>query len=261
MVSCEARARAQAKAKVKAAEKAEAKALAKAALNIPSIPSIQKPPDMPDLPDPKSDNLDSLDIPVTTTQDSDVGSRFMAAFGEMAKTAAQSNNESVIQMSTDGFLLIVSQVNKEEFSCQAMDQSDQGCFMQRLYSSVQFDTPLKPPYTPDEVELFEIDNGIKLPHLLRYYLIHISRESCCDSTRMVIDITSRPSIKIYVEHDADPSSERKAWVSLQYTDQKIVLLDGDDDDGRLVTMDDTAKGSVQPLWLSIFFPNAASAVT
>lgn len=166
-----------------------------------------------------------------------------------------SKDESVIQMTEEGFLLIVSHKEEGNFSCQAMDSEDQGVFMERLHHGAGFNPPLKPPYSLAEVERYESEHSIKVPNLLRHYLTRVSCESCCDPVRVIIDLTVPPVIKVFVSKDED--LQRRECVTLQYTDRKLVLLDADMQ-GLIVSMDNETQGAFNPLWMSVFFPNRSS---
>lgn len=185
------------------------------------------------------------------------GSRFMETFQDMARKAVETSDESVIRMTEDGFLLIVSHKEGGDFSCQAMDKEDQGVFMERLHASAGFDPPLKPPYSVRDVELYEHDHSVKIPHLLRHYMTRVSCETCCDPVRMVIDIAAPPTVKVFVSTDGNVG--RKECVTLQFTDTKLALLDSDME-GLIVTMDNETQGAFNPLWMSIFFPDHASSL-
>lgn len=187
----------------------------------------------------------------------DGGSRFMSIFQDMAKKAVQNSDESVIQMTEDGFLLIVSHKEDGNFSCQAMDLDDQGIFMERLHANTPFDPPLKAPYTDREVDAYERVHGVKIPHLLRHYLTRVSRESCCDPVRTIIDVVKPPSSKVFVSTDLPTSSEGKECMTMQFTERKLVVLNSDMA-GLMVTMNDAEQGEFRPLWMSVFFPNQGS---
>lgn len=208
--------------------------------------SLEKQPVLLPLPLP-------LQLPLTEHENR--GSRFMTTFGEMAKTSAENNNESVLQMLDDGLLLVVSHKEGGDYTCQALDKQDQSHFMEHIYKNVKFEPILKEPYLLTEIEDYERENSVRFPYLLRHYLTHISRESCCDPMRTVVDIMERPSIKIFVSNDA--REERKAWVTLQFTGRRLVLLD-EEGEGRMVTLTDAAQGACTPIWMSIFFPNGQS---
>ena len=46
--------------------------------------------------------------------------------------------------------------------------------------------PLLPPYTTFEVLAMEVDNKIRFPEILRFYMLHISRETCFELGRSII---------------------------------------------------------------------------
>lgn len=189
-------------------------------------------------------------------------SRFMSKFEEMAKKAVESSDQSVIQMTEDGYLLIVSHKEDGNFACQAMDLDDQGLFMERLHANTRYDPPLQPPYQPTEVDTFERVNGVRIPNLLRHYLMHVSRESCCDPVRKIIDVSSPPSSKVFVSSEpsseASPTGEGKHCLTIQITDHKLVVLNSEMA-GLMVSMNDADQGEFKPLWMSLFFPDQGSA--
>lgn len=181
----------------------------------------------------------------------------MDAFQEMARKARKDMDESMIQMTDDGYLLIVSDKGGGNFSCQAMDETDQGTFMERLHLSADFQPPLKAPYSEQRVEAYETAHSVKIPYLLRHYMTHVSSESCCDPLRGIVDIEGPPEIKVLVSKDAD--SDRKECRTMQFTGNKLAILDVDME-GLIVIMDNQTQGAFHPLWMSIFFPNRQSGV-
>lgn len=182
--------------------------------------------------------------------------RFKSVFEEMARHAAQNNNESIMQMTQDGVMLIVFHRDAGNYSCQAMEQSDQWVFMEHLHRSLAFEPPLRAAYSEEAVDAFERANSVSLPGLLRYYLTHISSESCCDPERMLIDISSPPSRKVFVTSGNGDS--RTECSTLRYTHNKLIVLNSDM--AGLVVTTDTAsmQGEFNPLWMSVFFPDVKS---
>lgn len=212
------------------------------------VPTPDPDPDPAPDPDPVPSS-DPLQHPLPE------GSRFMVIFQEMARKAKENKDESMIQMTNDGYLLIVSDKGEDNFSCQAMDQHDQGIFMERLHASAHFAPPLKPPYSFAAIETFEKEHGVKIPYLLRHYMTQVSSESCCDPTRALIDLQVPPIKKVLVSKEEE--KERKECMVMQFTDHKLVLLDPDME-GLIVTMDNETQGAFNPLWMSIFFPDRSS---
>lgn len=196
-----------------------------------------------------------------TSTDPKPNARFMSTFEDMAKKAVQNSDESVIQMTEDGYLLIVSHKEDGNFACQAMDNDDQGHFMERLHANTPFDPPLQAPYTDREVDTYERVHGVKIPHLLRHYLTHVSRESCCDSVRTIIDVDNPPSCKVFVSNDgsvegsesSDRKDKGKECMTMQYTKRKLVVLNSEMA-GLMVSLNDADQGEFKPLWMSVFFP-------
>ncbi|MEW5315115.1 MAG: hypothetical protein WDW38_006567 [Sanguina aurantia] len=187
------------------------------------------------------------------------GSRFMGIFQDMAKNAAETQNKTVLRMSEDSFLLVVSHREEGNYSCQAMDMINQCIFMDHVYAAAQYTPPLLPPYDACVLEDYEQAHDVVVPPLMRHYLTKVSRESCCDAFRTVIDLTCPPATSHFVHSTSTgelvPGSDGDTVQvsTLRYTDHKLIIVSGPGA-GLMVTTNDDKKGVYEPLWMSVFLP-------
>lgn len=191
------------------------------------------------------------------------GSQFMEVFQDMAKSASETKNQTVLRMSEDGFLLVVSHREAGNYSCQAMDIDNQCTFMDHVYGAAVYDPPLLQPYDFAEIGAYELKHGVVVPPLMKHYLTKISRESCCDSVRTVVDLDIPPTESHFIHNSSsgplvEGSEAEMVQVStLQYTHNKMIIVKGPGS-GLMVVTNDEKKGAYEPLWMSIFLPCGTS---
>lgn len=186
----------------------------------------------------------------------------MDIFQDMAKNASETKNETVLRMSDDGFLLVVSHREGGNYSCQAMDFASQCIFMDHVYAAAKYEPALLKPYNSVEVDAYESKYGVSLPPLLRYYLIHVSRESCCDPIRTIVDLEACPTTSHFIHsntasREIGSEAEMVPVLTLQYTEHKLIILMGIGA-GLMVATNDDKKGAYDPLWMSVFLPCGAA---
>lgn len=98
----------------------------------------------------------------------------------------------------DGTIMCVHHIGNGQFRCRVAPGNDEDLMlatlvehMDDIYMTTKFQYPLAPPYTLDEIKVFERENQTTLPALLRHYLLKISRETACNSYRITIDLNTR----------------------------------------------------------------------
>lgn len=197
-------------------------------------------------------------------KDQDVNeSRFMAIFQDMARDAAGSENETVLRMSEEGLLLVVAHREGGNYSCQVMDHESQCVFMDHVYDAAKYEPSLLEPYTLSEVDAYEETHAVVIPPLLKHYLTKVSRESCCDLVRTLIDLVPPPSVSQFIHRNmseelVEGSEAEMVQVStLQYTRNKLVIIKGPGL-GQMVNIDEEKRGAYAPLWMSVFLPSGSA---
>lgn len=97
----------------------------------------------------------------------------------------QPNAEGTVEVEDGIVLWALRQGDTAEFHCAVLEkEEDRHSYIKLKYEKMQDSgKKLASPYTLNEIETFEKYHDIKLPSLLRFYLLEISSEIICDITR------------------------------------------------------------------------------